>query len=248
MTSNHYFITGASSGIGESLTIKLAEAGHKVSAAARRTDKLNQLAGYYEHISAIKCDVTSSVDVTDAIKQARDTFGPVDIAILNAGFYEPQDTRQMKLDTYQRHMDVNYLGVVRCIEALLPDMLRRGEGHLALMASVAGYRGLPKSAAYGPTKAALISLAESMYFDLQDTGIKLQVINPGFVKTEATKNNDFEMPDLISADVAADEILNGLGKKQFEIAFPRSFVRKMRFLQLLPVHMYFRLMKRITRQ
>ena len=245
MASLHYFITGASSGIGEALASKLAMAGHTVSASARRVERLEALADKVPNITAFECDVCSSAKVASAVKAAIKASGPIDVAILNAGYYAPQDARDMQIASYQKHMDVNYLGVVRCIETLLPDMLARGQGHLALMASVAGYRGLPRAAAYSPTKAAVISLAESMYFDLQESGVKLQVISPGFVKTEATEINDFDMPDLVSAQTAADEIIAGLSKNQFEIAFPRSFVRKMKLLRILPTKLYFSLMKRV---
>lgn len=241
----HYFITGASSGIGRALAVSLAKAGHKVSATARRTDKLAELANDYPTIQPITCDVTDSVSVKDAVQTAKTYNGQIDIAVLNAGIYVPQDARHMTVDPYIDHMDVNYFGVIRCIEALLPDMVANKQGHLALMASVAGYRGLPRAAAYSPTKAAIISLAESMMFDLQNSGIKLQVINPGFVETEATNVNDFEMPDIISAELAAKNIQAGLLSQKFEIAFPRAFVRKMRFLKFLPASIYFRLMKRI---
>ena len=125
-------------------------------------------------------------------------------------------------------------------------MLARGSGHLALMGSVAGYRGLPKSAAYGPTKAAIQNLAECMYFDLNPKGIKLQVINPGFVETEATSVNDFVMPDLISSDVAAEHVIQGLQEDIFEISFPKSFVRKLKFMRLLPSHVYLNLTAKLT--
>ena len=243
--SQHYFITGASSGIGYALSEKLAADGHKLSVLARRTDRLEALAAAHPNLLALSCDVTDEAAIHASVKTAMAHHGPVDVAVLNAGIYQPQDSREMEPDIYARHMDVNYMGVVRSIAALLPDMLARKHGHLALMASVAGYRGLPLAAAYSPTKAAVIALAESMMFDLRDSGVKLQIINPGFVETEATDVNQFEMPDIISAETAADEIIAGLQADQFEIAFPRSFVRKMRILRLLPNRWYFRLMQKV---
>ena len=243
--SQHYFITGASSGIGYALSEKLVADGHKLSVLARRTDRLEALAAEHPNLLALSCDVTDEAAIRASVKTAMEHHGPVDVAVLNAGIYQPQDSREMEPDIYARHMDVNYMGVVRSIAALLPDMLARKHGHLALMASVAGYRGLPLAAAYSPTKAAVIALAESMMFDLRDSGVKLQIINPGFVETEATDVNQFEMPDIISAETAADEIIAGLQTDQFEIAFPRSFVRKMRILRLLPNRWYFRLMQKV---
>ena len=143
-------------------------------------------------------------------------------------------------------MRINYLGVVNALAGLVPDMITAGRGHIAIVSSVAGWRGLPKSAAYGPTKAALISLAESLYFDLVPRGIKLQIICPGFVDSEATAVNDFEMPDLISTDTAANEIINGMKSTDFSIDFPKSFTRKMGFLRFLPDRLFFRLVGKQT--
>ena len=168
------------------------------------------------------------------------------MAILNAGIYQPQDGTKIDPQIYANHMSINYLGVVNALAALVPDMINNGKGHIAIVSSVAGWRGLPKSAAYGPTKAALISLAESLYFDLVPHGLKIQVICPGFVDSEATAVNDFEMPDLISADSAAKAIINGMQENNFSINFPKSFTRKMRLLRLLPDRLFFRLVGKQT--
>ena len=135
---------------------------------------------------------------------------------------------------------------VNALAAIIPDMVQAKSGHIAIVSSVAGWRGLPKSSAYGPTKAAIQNLAECMYFDLNPKGIKLQVINPGFVETEATSVNDFVMPDLISSDVAAEHVIQGLKEDIFEISFPKSFVRKLKFMRLLPSHVYLRLTAKLT--
>lgn len=244
--NKHYFITGASSGIGEALSKRLAEAGHIVSGIARRHDRLNELAlalpGFYPYAA----DVTDKAALKAAINKAIKANGAVDVAILNAGIYQPQDGRTIDPDIYANHMAVNYLGVINALSRLVPSMLARNSGHIAIVSSVAGWRGLPKSAAYGPTKAALISLAESLYFDLVPHGIKLQIICPGFVDSEATKINDFEMPNLISADTAAADILAGLNSDRFSIEFPKAFTRKMGLLRFLPDRLYFRLVGRQT--
>ena len=168
------------------------------------------------------------------------------MAILTAGIYQPQDGTKIDPQIYANHMTINYLGVVNALAGLVPDMVRDGEGHIAIVSSVAGWRGLPKSAAYGPTKAALISLAESLYFDLVPHGLKIQVICPGFVDSEATAVNDFEMPDLISADSAASAIISGMQGHDFSINFPKSFTRKMGLLRLLPDRLFFRLVGKQT--
>ena len=244
--TRHVVITGASSGIGYSLAEKLALKGWQVSAIARRYEKLFELQQKVGSILPIAADVSVPEQIKSALVKAENASGPFDIAILNAGIYSPVNVKSFSSEPFVKQMQINYFGVIHCLEHLLPMMLARGSGHLALMGSVAGYRGLPKSAAYGPTKAAIQNLAESLFFDLNPKGIKLQVINPGFVETEATAKNDFVMPDLISSDVAADHIIQGLQQDIFEISFPKSFVRKLKFMRLLPSHLYLRLTSKIT--
>lgn len=244
--SAHYFITGVSSGIGKALAELLCQRGHKVSGLARRQSLLDDLENRLTGFTGYAVDVCDHQAVADAAKQAASSYGAIDVLIPNAGIYQPQEAGHIDLSAFQRHMDVNYMAVIACLAAVLPEMQKTNKGHIALMASVAGYRGLPRSIAYGPTKAALINLAESLRFDLQNTGIKLQVINPGFVETEATAVNDFVMPDIISADKAALEILAGLSSDKFEIAFPKSFARKMKWLKLLSNDIYFKIVSSAT--
>ena len=244
--SRHVVITGASSGIGYSLAQKLALRGWRVSAIARRYEKLTELQRKADSILPLAADVSVPEQIKSALLQAENASGPINMAILNAGIYTPVKAKSFSSETFVKQMQVNYFGIIHCLDHLLPGMLARGSGHVALMGSVAGYRGLPKSAAYGPTKAAIQNLAESLYFDLNPKGIKLQVINPGFVETEATAVNDFVMPDLISSDVAADHVIQGLQEDIFEISFPKSFVRKLKFMRLLPSHVYFNLTAKFT--
>ena len=244
--SKHVVITGASSGIGCSLAQKLASKGWRVSAIARRYEKLTELQEKVGSVLPLAADVSVPEQIKSALLKAENASGPVDIAILNAGIYSPVNLKNFSSETFVKQMQVNYFGIIHCLDYLLPVMLARGSGHLALMGSVAGYRGLPKSAAYGPTKAAIQNLAESLYFDLNPKGIKLQLINPGFVETEATAVNNFVMPDLISSDVAADHVIQGLHEDIFEISFPKSFVRKMKLMRLLPTNAYLNLTAKLT--
>lgn len=138
------------------------------------------------------------------------------------------------------------MGVVHGLAPVIPRMVDRRSGHLVIMASVSGWMGLPKAAAYGPTKAALISLAESLWFDLNPQGIKVQVVNPGFVETEATAVNDFEMPGLMTPEAAADALIKGMDSNDFEITFPKGFTRMMRMLKYLPYGIYFNLVSKRT--
>lgn len=241
----HYFITGASSGIGAALARALTRRGQRVTGMARRVEKLNELATKLPGFHAVAGDVTDQARMENAITAA-DQAAAIDTIILNAGIYTPQDGSQIDVDQFRQHIEVNYMGVVHGIAAVLPGMIARGRGHIVIVASVAGWRGLPKAAAYSPTKAALIALAESLRFDLEPKGIKIQLVSPGFVETEATAINDFDMPGLVSAETAAHAILTGMDSNRFEICFPKGFTRMMRLLALLPHRLYYTLVSRRT--
>jgi len=242
----HLLVTGASSGIGASLSLLMAEQGYRISACSRRLPRLQALQEKNHRITPIEMDVSDYASVQLALAKAKAENGAVDIAVLNAGIYQPVNAAEFDLAAYNRHIAVNYTGILHCLDGLIPAMIARKTGHIAFMASVAGYRGLPRSSAYGPSKAAVQNLAESVYFDLAPKGIKIQIINPGFVETEATAVNDFVMPDLISSDEAARLVLKGLRSDAFEIAFPKRFVRKMKWLRLLPAKSYLKLMAKFT--
>lgn len=242
----HYFITGVTSGIGAALVKQLCTGGHHVSGVARRADRLAETSQNHENFHGLTCDVTDSASLAANINAAVTNQGPVDVAILNAGMYQPQDGSRIDPAIYAQHMDVNYMGVVNALAALVPAMIKNGRGHIVIIASVAGWRGLPRSAAYGPTKAALISLAESLYFDLHPKGIRIQVICPGFVESEATAINEFEMPGLMSADKAAQDIIASMETGVFMPHFPKSFTRGMSWLRYLPHKWFFQIVGKRT--
>ena len=246
-SSKHYFITGVSSGIGKALALRLLSQGHTVSWVARRADRLAEIAENNAHFTPIICDVGDKQAVQNAVLEAKEANGAIDVLIPNAGIYIPDKKAVIDIASFESHMQVNYMASVYCLAEIMPDMLARNSGHIALMASVAGYRGLPRSAAYGPSKAALINLAEALRFDLKDSAVKVQVICPGFVETEATSVNEFAMPDIISAEKAADEIINGLAQETFEIAFPKRFARKMKWLKILSNDIYFKIVSAATK-
>ena len=145
-----------------------------------------------------------------------------------------------------RHVEVNYLGALKVLDAVLPALLARGAGHISLVGSVAGYRGLPQSLAYGPTKAALINLAETLYLDLHAKGIGVSIINPGFVATPLTAGNAFDMPALLTPDQAADAIVAGWAQGAFEIHFPKRFTLWLKLLRILPNRVFFKLVGKVA--
>jgi NAD(P)-dependent dehydrogenase (short-subunit alcohol dehydrogenase family) len=242
------WITGASGGIGRATALALAAEGWKVYATARGEAALEALAAEVQGAGSV---VPLPGDVSDpaAMREAVDRItaeGPLALAILNAGVYTPMRSENFSAETARRMFDVNLGGVANGLEPLLGHMIGRGRGHIAITASVAGFRGLPDAAAYSATKAGLIAMAESLAMDLVDLGVRLSVINPGFVDTEATKVNDFEMPFLMTPEAAAGRIVAGLKKPGFEIVFPRRFALLLRLIGLLPNQAYFAAMRRMT--
>jgi NAD(P)-dependent dehydrogenase (short-subunit alcohol dehydrogenase family) len=172
--------------------------------------------------------------------------GRLDCVVYCAGHYNAMRAFALDVAETLRHMEVNYNGALYLLHAVLPALLAQGSGHISLVGSVAGYRGLPNSLAYGPSKAALIHLAETLYLDLQAKGIGVSLINPGFVQTPLTANNAFKMPALITPPVAAQAILKGWAAGSFEIHFPKRFTRWLKLLRLLPYRAYFALVSRAT--
>jgi len=233
------WITGASSGIGHALAIGLAQRGVKVAASARSEVKLSELAGQHPGVAPLPVDVTAQAAMAEASRSITHTLGPIDLAVFSAGIWEAMSVRNFSAAKAARSMAVNYQGIVNGIEAVLPSMLERGTGHIGLVASVAGYRGLGPTAAYGPSKAAVINLAETLKTNLAMRGIKVSVINPGYVDTPMTRGNPFAMPFMVSAEDAARRILRGLEKGKFEIAFPWQLVLLMKLARLMPNRLFF---------
>jgi len=239
------WLIGASSGIGEATAAALHAAGARVVVSARRADALAGFTQAHTGSVAIPLDVTDVAGVKEAAAQVL-ALGPLDCVVYCSGIYTP--TRAFALDAADalRHMDVNYNGALRVLAGVLPAMLAQGHGHISLVSSVAGYRGLPQGLAYGPTKAALINLAETLYVDLKDSQVGVSLICPGFVETPLTAQNKFSMPGLIKPEQAADEILRGWAKGQFEIHFPKRFTFFMKALALLPAALYFPVVRKFT--
>lgn len=244
---NSAWITGASHGIGRELSRQLAREGVSVACSARSTDALNDLHKENEKIFPLPLDVTEEDALAYALERIERRQGALDLAVFNAGVYQPAPGGLADASVFRRHMEVNYLGVVNGVLAVASGMLERGKGQIVIIASVAGYRGLPKAAAYGPSKAALINLAETLRLELQGSGVDIRLVNPGFVATRLTDQNDFHMPSLLTPEDAATRIIQGLQGSRFEIAFPFVFTHWLKLLRLLPYRWYFPLVKRLTR-
>jgi NAD(P)-dependent dehydrogenase (short-subunit alcohol dehydrogenase family) len=237
------WITGASTGIGAATAIALAQEGWDVVATARSQDKLEQLAKlsheFKGRLLPMPGDVTDKQAMAALVAEVEERLGPIELAMLNAGNYIPEELATFNSDEFISQVQLNLFGAVLCLEPLLPRLLKRGRGHIALVASVAGYRGLPRSLGYGSSKAAMIHLAEALAVMGAPKGLKVQVINPGFVKTPLTDKNDFKMPFLIDTGEAARAIMAGLKSDRFEIFFPKRFGYILKTLGLLPDKLYF---------
>jgi len=243
------WVTGASSGIGRALALRLVRDGFNVVVTARDHEKLVEL----QHespgpgkIIVLDGDVTDPRDMERILAAIEYEHGSMVLAVLNAGVYVAVHGEDLHREDFEKTFAVNLNGTVNCLLPAVRHMKARGHGQIAIVSSVTGYGGLPTSAAYGATKAALINMAESLKFDLDKVGVRLQIINPGFVETAATAKNAFPMPALVSAEVAADRIAEGLKSSGFEITFPRRFTYVMKLLKLLPYRLYFWLINRAT--
>ena len=243
------WLIGASSGIGEATASALHARGAQVIVSARSEAALQAFVAAHPGSVAMPLDTAEPAQVQAVAAQVL-AGGVPDLVCYCAGYYRDMRATDFNLAEMLRHEQVNYTGVLHVLAAVLPPMLASAQagraGHLSMISSVAGFRGLPKSLAYGPTKAALINLAEALYLDLHDKGMGVSVINPGFVATPLTAGNTFAMPALISPQAAAQAILKGWERGQFDIHFPKRFTRVMKLLQMLPYGWYFPAIHRLT--
>ncbi len=256
------WLVGASTGIGRATAAHLHSLGARVIVSARTLSALEGFVAAHPGSEALALDVTHREAMQAAAARIVKQHGGLDLAFYCAGIYTPMRATAFDLDTALRHQQVNYVGALYMLDAVLPTLLSQAQstsqgpstsprrrGHISLVSSVAGYRGLPQALAYGPTKAALISLAQTLYLDLQDSGVGVSVINPGYVDTPATAGNDYAMPALITAEEAAREIAHGWQRGEFEIHFPKRFTRSLKALQVLGIvadRLTFRTIRKVT--
>ena len=240
------WVVGASTGIGAATAQHLLSLGARVALSARNETALQQLAAGSGNAMILPLDVTNRSQLLEARDQLMAAWQGVDLVLMVAGVYREMRADAIDIDSVEQMLDVNLRAVFHVLDAVLPTMLAQGRGGVGIVSSVAGFGGLPRALGYGPTKAALINLAETLYLDLHAKGLGVYLINPGFVDTPATKQNDFEMPALISPQEAAVQIVQGMERGEFHIHFPRRFTNWLRFAQLLPYRAYFWLIHKVT--
>jgi len=241
------WVTGASAGIGRAIVEAYAAAGAMVAATARPSERLDALAQAHENVLAFPADITDVAAIRATVRAIEERLGPLDRAILNAGTHHPVHAADFTVDDLRALMEINLFGTSNCLEALMPVMTGRGHGQIAVVSSVAGYTGLPTSAYYGSSKAALFNLCESLKFDLDKAGVDLRIIAPGFVRTPLTDKNDFPMPFIMEPEDAAKRVVRGLKSRRFEVTFPRRFSYLLKLFRCLPYWLYFPLVARSTK-
>ncbi|AAV94767.1 SDR family NAD(P)-dependent oxidoreductase [Ruegeria pomeroyi] len=225
-----FWLIGASEGLGRALAKRLDGEGARVILSARNGDRLEQLRDELQNALVVPLDVTD----TAAVQKAAASVGPLDGVIYNAGAYEPMRATDWDSDAALRMSDVNFTGALRVLGEVVPGFVRQGRGDITLVGSLAGYRGLPAAIGYGASKAALVSLAETMRFDLKGTGITVRLVNPGFIKTRLTAKNSFRMPMLMTPETAAEHVLKAMRKRRFRTDFPAPFSWAIRCMDYLP--------------
>lgn len=240
------WVIGASTGIGAATAQHLLSLGARVALSARNVTALRHVAAGHDQALVLPVDVTQHEQLLQARDRLLAEWQGVDLVLLVAGVYREMCADAIDIQAIDQMLDVNLHSVFHAIDAVLPTLLAQGSGGIGIVSSVAGFRGLPRALGYGSTKAALINLAETLYLDLHQQGLAVYLINPGFVDTPATQQNDFEMPALISAQEAAVHIVRGIERGEFHIHFPRRFTNGLRFARLLPYRLYFWLIQKVT--
>jgi short-subunit dehydrogenase len=248
MNKKTIWITGGSTGIGKALAIKFASKGWNVAVSARREELLNELSDQYENISAFPLDVTDKQKCAEVFDQIKKKYEDIDICFFSTGTWNPKKEKEIDVEQIEEVFKINFFGTVNTIKAVEQYFRDRKKGTITIVSSIAGYRGLPNSTGYGPSKSALNNLAESLYFDFKRFGVRVCLVSPGFIKTPMTDKNDFKMPFIKTTDYAANKIYDGLiNKNVFEIHFPKSLTIMLKILSFLPSKLYFSLVGQMTK-
>ncbi len=248
MNDKVIWITGASTGIGKSLAIKFSKNGWKVAISARRAQILDDISKQNENIFSFPLDVTNKEECKKVFLEIKNKLQNIDICVFSTGTWDPKKEKDIDIDQIENVMKVNFFGTLNSIKSVEKYFKDSGKGHISIVSSIAGYRGLPNSTGYGPSKSALNNLAESLYFDFKKYGVRISLISPGFIKTPMTDKNDFKMPFLKTSEYAADKIYHGLvNTNVFEIHFPKQLTLILKFLKILPNWLYLKLVGKLTK-
>ena len=248
MNKKTIWITGGSTGIGKALAIKFAKEGWNVAISARRENLLKEIADQYNNISSFPLDVTDKSKCKEVFNNIREKFDEIDICFFSTGTWNPRKEKDIDVEQIEDVFKINFFGTLNSIKAVEEYFKNKKNGIITIVSSIAGYRGLPNSTGYGPSKSALNNLAESLYFDFGRFNVRVCLVSPGFIKTPMTDKNDFKMPFLKTPEFAADKIFEGLVKKNnFEIHFPKELTLTLKFFKLLPSKLYFNLVKKGTK-
>lgn len=235
-----YWIIGASEGLGRAIAQKMDRLGATVILSARNKDRLEALADQMQNARVVALDVTDPASVSEAAQ----SVGQCDGIIYSAGFYEPVSAKKWDAPAVEAMCEVNFLGAVRVLGHVTPKFVAKNSGHIVLIGSLAGFRGLPGAIGYGASKSALMHLAQSLQADLFKTGVKVQLINPGFIRTRLSQKNDFTMPQIMNTAEAADRVLAAMQKPDFQTSFPKPFSWLFSLGQILPDFLFLRLFQK----
>tara|TARA_Y100001980_G_C14522858_1_gene298220 strand:+ start:18 stop:776 length:759 start_codon:yes stop_codon:yes gene_type:complete len=248
MSNKVIWITGASTGIGKALALKFSKNGWIVAISARRKELLEEISSSNENIYSFPLDVTKMEECNKVFSEIKNKFNNIDICIFSTGTWNPKKEKEIDVEQIENVMKVNFFGTLNSIKCVEKYYKESKKGHISIVSSIAGYRGLPNSTGYGPSKSALNNLAESLYFDFGRYNVRISLISPGFIKTPMTDKNDFKMPFLKSTEYAADKIYNGLvNSNVFEIHFPKQLTLILKILKILPNWLYLWLVKKLTK-
>ena len=248
MNKKTIWITGGSTGIGKALAIKFANEGWNVAISARRENLLNEISDKNENIYGFPLDVTDKSECKNVFEKIKNKFQNVEICFFSTGTWNPKKEKDIDVEQIEDVFKVNFFGTLNSIKAVEEYFRNKKRGTITIVSSIAGYRGLPNSTGYGPSKSALNNLAESLYFDFKRSNVRICLVSPGFIKTPMTDKNDFKMPFLKTTEYAANKIYDGLiNKDVFEIHFPKSLTLILKLLSFLPSKIYFNLIGKMTK-
>ena len=248
MSNKVIWITGASTGIGKAIAIKFSKNGWNVAISARRLELLEEISKQNQNVFSFPLDVTNKDDCHKVFTEIKNKLGKIDLCVFSTGTWDPKKEKEIDVEQIENVMKVNFFGTLNSIKSVEKYFKDLGKGHISIVSSIAGYRGLPNSTGYGPSKSALNNLTESLYFDFKRYGVRVSLISPGFIKTPMTDKNDFKMPFLKTTEYAADKIYDGLvNSNAFEIHFPKQLTLVLKFLKILPNWLYLKLLGKLTK-